>query len=337
MHQLLIFRCDQTLDVFLFDEEGDRYGSLVGLNSDDVAYIQQNVVHAEIQVNDTIKISAEIFKYNLSNDELDVVHVRFTDDDFCVLQNKTESRFAVHFILKHSYFCNLHRSLDRLSLSMIKCLLPIYPPPNQKKLPKVNSYNLLDKDYQLLALKRMMACDSSMPFLVTGPFGTGKTRLLATAAVKFLETRSSRVLICTSHLQSADAYIDNYFGPMLEDGFINCSVKRLTAKDYVLYCGHYQHLFTDGYEERKRNEIRKCRLIITTFLKAPHLIFCNVRPFTHILIDEGAQTREPEAIAPLALADDDTKIIIAGDHLQVISFNISFISTFNFYRLVLKC
>ena len=165
MHQLLIFRCDQTLDVFLFDEEGDRYGSLVGLNSDDVAYIQQNVVHAEIKVNDTIKISAEIFKYNLSNDELDVVHVRFTDDDFCVLQNKTESRFAVHFILKHSYFCNLHRSLDRLSLSMIKCLLPIYPPPNQKKLPKVNSYNLLDKDYQLLALKRMMACDSKQDCL----------------------------------------------------------------------------------------------------------------------------------------------------------------------------
>jgi len=314
--------------VFWFDEEGDKYGSLVGLNSDDVAYIQQNAVQAEIQVNDTVKISAEIFKYNVSNDELDVVNVRFTDEEFCVLQSESEvasSRFTVHFILKHSYYCNLHRSLDRLSLNMIKCLLPVYPSSQQKKLPKLKSYYGLDKEYQLPALKKMMACDSSAPFLVTGPFGTGKTVLLATAAAKFLETRSNRVLICTSHLQSADAYIDNYFGPMLENGFIRCSVKRLTPKDYVLYHGHYQHLFTDGREERDQNEIRNCRLIITTFLKAPHLqIFCKVRPFTHILIDEGAQTREPEAIAPLCLADDNTKIIIAGDHLQVISFSVSF-------------
>ncbi|XP_065917898.1 3'-5' exoribonuclease HELZ2-like isoform X3 [Dysidea avara] len=313
-------RCDQPLDVFLFDEEGERYGSLVGLDSDDVAYIQQNAVCAEIKVDDTIRISAEVFKYNLSYDELDVVHVKFTDEEFCVLKSKIEAtlpRFAVHFILKHSYYCNLHRSLDRLTLNMIKRLIPFYPPPQQKKLPKVNSYNLLDKEYQMLALKKIMACDSSVPFLVTGPFGTGKTRLLVTAAVKFLEIRHSRVLICTSHLKSADTYIDNYFGPMLEDGFIRCSVKRLTTKDYVLYHGHYRHLFTDGYEERERNEIRKCRLIITTFLKAPHLSFYKGRPFTHILIDEGAQTREPEAIAPLGLADDNTKIVIAGDHLQI--------------------
>ena len=39
--------------------------------------------------------------------------------------------------------------------------------------------------------------------------------------------------------------------------------------------------------------------------------------FTHILLDEGAQSREPESIAPLCLADIDTKIIIVGDHKQV--------------------
>ena len=39
--------------------------------------------------------------------------------------------------------------------------------------------------------------------------------------------------------------------------------------------------------------------------------------FTHILIDEGAQTREPETIAPLSMANCHTKIIIAGDNQQV--------------------
>ena len=39
--------------------------------------------------------------------------------------------------------------------------------------------------------------------------------------------------------------------------------------------------------------------------------------FTHILMDEGAQAREPEAVAPLCLATKDTKIVIAGDSSQV--------------------
>lgn len=41
--------------------------------------------------------------------------------------------------------------------------------------------------------------------------------------------------------------------------------------------------------------------------------------FTHILLDEAAQAMECEAIMPLALANDGTRIVLAGDHMQVIS------------------
>lgn len=41
--------------------------------------------------------------------------------------------------------------------------------------------------------------------------------------------------------------------------------------------------------------------------------------FTHILLDEAAQAMECEAIMPLALASTDTRIVLAGDHMQVIS------------------
>jgi len=56
---------------------------------------------------------------------------------------------------------------------------------------------------------------------------------------------------------------------------------------------------------------------VTTFINTQQLLQLRVRPFTHILIDEGAQSREPEAVAPLSLADKHTKIVIAGDHMQV--------------------
>ena len=62
----------------------------------------------------------------------------------------------------------------------------------------------------------------------------------------------------------------------------------------------------------------KYLVVVTTFLTAHNIqsvVGKNV--FTHILIDEGAQTREPETIAPLSMANGCTKIVIAGDNQQV--------------------
>ena len=39
--------------------------------------------------------------------------------------------------------------------------------------------------------------------------------------------------------------------------------------------------------------------------------------FTHILLDEAAQAMECEAILPLALASPNTRIVLAGDHMQL--------------------
>jgi superfamily I DNA and/or RNA helicase len=39
--------------------------------------------------------------------------------------------------------------------------------------------------------------------------------------------------------------------------------------------------------------------------------------FSHILLDEAAQAMECEAIMPLALANEETRIVLAGDHMQV--------------------
>ena len=336
------YRCDGKILRLSLEQDGDPCGSLTGLHSNDIVYIQQAATHVEIKV-DQITVSARIVDYNVSSTGSDVVYIQFDKEVFLQLRptfRKERECDSIHFILKHSYFQNLHRSLHRVTPRIIDQLIPESGDLDTKQgkfqrvsMP-VSDCLLLDKEYQLLALKKMMACDSGAPFLVTGPFGTGKTRLLAAAAVNFLKSDHNRVLICTSHLNSADAYIDSYFGPLLAKRSITCSVRRLTTKDYTKYRGHYHELFTDGCIKKEENELKRCRLVITTFLTAPHLIRMKVRPFTHILIDEGAQTREPETIAPLGLADDNAKIVIAGDHLQVyycqsISFfivNVSFIT-----------
>ena len=297
---------------------GEIFGSLVGLSSNDVAYVKQAATHVDITVSgDTI--SAVIINYSVSNSGLDVVNVKFEKKhNYSLLRSKTNlSPVPVHFVLKHSYFRNLHKSLDRVNSKIINYLMPSN---KQREFPEilysVEDFLWLDKEYQLLALKKILNCDNGIPFLLTGPFGTGKTRVLATAAITFLHRNpDNRVLICTSHIHSADAYIENYFGPMMENRILPQKVNpvRLVGANHQ-YTGKYLDLFKNSED---RELIRQSHLIVTTFLTAPQLINVKVKYFTHILIDEGAQTREPEAIAPLCLAADNAKIVIAGDVLQV--------------------
>ena len=295
---------------------------MVGLSSSDVAYVQQIATRVKITASGATVI-AEICNYGVSNRGLDGVNVRFDDEysyDFLKSTITKQTQLPVNFILKHSYFLNLHKSLDRLTSKIIDCLIPGSLPQEQGRLPHTSYPNedflVLDKEYQLLALKKLMICDNKAPFLLTGPFGTGKTRILASAAINFLKRPANRVLICTTHLQSADAYIDNYYGPMVENHTMprNVSPIRLVGQHYR-YCGKYNYMFKSYHDQH--DSIKHSRLVITTFLTALYLINLKVKYFTHILIDEGAQTREPEGIAPLSLADDNTKIVIAGDHLQV--------------------
>ena len=55
--------------------------------------------------------------------------------------------------------------------------------------------------------------------------------------------------------------------------------------------------------------------------------------FTHVLLDEAAQAMECETIMPLALATKNTRIVLAGDHMQVgvilVTVFVSYILVFN--------
>ena len=245
------------------------------------------------------------------------------------IPNRNTFWAKVKFHLKHSYFRNLHRAVSNLSETVIKKLIPDYIQfkdfslePYLKR-PRLDIFSM-DKEYQFHTLKMALLSSPSAPFLVSGPFGTGKTRMLATAAFTILKGgghkmgRKPRVLLATHHLQTADSYIDQYFGPAVSEGELYASriVRLISTKDYI-YNGNYIGFFTTAWEI---SNVLSIDLFIATLLTVPHLL--NKRGtgpgfFTHILIDEAAQVREPEAAAAFAFADENTKIILAGDHMQV--------------------
>ena len=249
------------------------------------------------------------------------------------------NEIRITFVLKYSYFDRLHRAIDNLpadvidkiiisgkddftSNTVMKSLPPPVPPIKcvsrivQLDLPLGQNQTLPSP--QMRALTTIMNCKSDKaPVLIIGSFGTGKTRLLARTAYQILQhDHNSRVLICAHHQASADAFIECYFGKMYTNKWY-IKVVRLIPPRYMIPNPELaMHYYTAN--ELKDTRLMRTRLIVTTFLTSLHLIDrVPHKFFTHILLDEGAQSREPESIAPLCFADRNTKIVIAGDHKQV--------------------
>ena len=342
----ILCRCDGIYNVTTYSHsDGTIHGTITNMTSTQVAYVKQAAVGLKLIMHSpTVSgpllappIEAEFPKpsphapfveydddkvyFVITNQSLQIIRSCYQ----FLLQNTMSYMYHVQFILKHHYFASLHKSLENLKPHVIAKLIP-RPDDlhlslrNIKSLPKAKTEILdLDSEYQFIALKKMMGCSSNAIFLVTGPFGTGKTRLLATAAYNFLKIPNSRVLICTCHTQSADTYINEYFGPMIDKGILNQNILlRLVAKSTLRNTvkPSYSHYVSNSLSQNT-GALKQKTLVVTTLINTQQLWQLRAPPYTHILIDEGTQAREPETVAPLALADKHTKIVIAGDHLQV--------------------
>ena len=85
---------------------------------------------------------------------------------------------------------------------------------------------------------------------------------------------------------------------------------------------HHYYIKVDGFQQWIHG-FTTCSeynyfVVVTMFLTLLHLVDVLGRDFFHILIDEGAQARKPKSIAPLCLANGQTKILlIASDEQQV--------------------
>ena len=183
----------------------------------------------------------------------------------------------------------------------------------------------LDHIFQQEAAEAILNCSVGPPFLVTGPFGTGKTRLIARLSHQILHTElNSRVLISVHHNQTADSYPWSFFSKLSRNFPLPCHVIRLVPDVKEAHTHDSYRNITTCTAEQLWNNFRKyeVRLVVTTNSTAARLLNDVRLPrghFTHIFLDEAAQCTEPEALMPLQLAGPQTKIILAGDHMQVSS------------------
>ena len=325
-----------------------RYGFLQNLSADQIAYATQASEAACIvdrNGDESKEVRLEILRENFNHSD-ENMYVVFCDNEcnkrnlsYIISRNLPSKQtvlknLIIQFEVKHSYFDSLVRAVVKIKPDVITRILP--SPDEFLKYPTSPCLNFPDllpraeyfkvDDNQKSALHTILSSDPrSPPVIVNGSFGTGKTRLLAVATHCLIKQAHQpvKVLLCAHHQSSADHFIEQYFGPMVTDKHHPLKVEliRLTSSNYTVRNSNFQKYYTRSKDMCNYLDYYHhvpYLVVATTFLTSVSLLnMFGVGFFTHIMLDEGSQSREPEAIAPLCLANSNTKLIIAGDSCQV--------------------
>lgn len=306
----------------VFDDKDSYYycyGFISGDDGDVLAYAKQASEGSLIILNESIQIKTEHVRAVIPGD-LNPNSIAFglkrreaqkvTSRQLYIHPNSLQVKFEV----KHLYFDGLRQALSKLTDAGVQKMVPqicdfanTSAEPFMCGKPPYPELNL--DNYQRRALFTILNCSPGAPVLVTGPFGTGKTRLLVRAAYEILRIPGNRVLMCAHHQNSVDTFID-YFGKI---SWRKKVVRIVLNKNYVI---KNKPKYPQFFKARSKLQNLDNYDLVATTLGTSHRLN-NQCEFTYILIDEGAQTREPETISPLCFATMHTKVVIAGDHLQV--------------------
>ena len=306
---------------------------LQGISGDNISYVTQACNSLSITYAGKY-IYAAISPKNYHHTE-DVLYVSLDEEQFERCFNfplkKGKWKVFVKFLLKKGYFISLQRFVESLTADTIRRLMPSdnqftpFQPINIDAHTESLHLDQCSEDQHNALVKIVSSPPTGPPVLVTGPFGTGKTRILALAALYFLKNgiemkQKANILVCTQQNSSADKFLE----------YINCLLIRFPKEAYLARVTSQNRRFPpknvcnlEKLEKDLTYRIQKgehSNLIITTCQTAYKLQYQQWLGrgfFTHILLDEGAMMREPEAIAPLYFAEKEVKIVLAGDKMQV--------------------
>ncbi|KAJ7096045.1 RNA helicase [Mycena epipterygia] len=161
----------------------------------------------------------------------------------------------------------------------------------------------------------------SVPFVVFGPPGTGKTVTIVEAINQLLlRDPEAHILACAPSNSAADLIARNLLSLGTMQLFrLNALSRKYTDlhEDLIKFSAANDNLtFVIPVVE----ELRKYRVIVSTCLSGgvPANLGVKRGHFSHIFVDEAGQATEPEVMLPIkSSADKFTNVVLAGDNKQL--------------------
>uniref|UniRef100_A0A8C9A8D1 Probable helicase with zinc finger domain n=1 Tax=Prolemur simus TaxID=1328070 RepID=A0A8C9A8D1_PROSS len=250
------------------------------------------------------------------------------------LRPDCDTQVELQFQLNRLPLCEMHYALDRIKDNGVLfpdiSMTPTIPwSPNRQWDEQLDPRLNAKQKEAVLAITTPLSIQLP-PVLIIGPYGTGKTFTLAQAVKHILQQQeTSRILICTHSNSAADLYIKDYLHPYVEAGNPQARPLRVYFRNRWVKTVHpvvHQYCLISSahstFQMPQKEDILKHRVVVVTLNTSQYLCQLDLEPgfFTHILLDEAAQAMECETIMPLALAAKNTRIVLAGDHMQLSPF-----------------
>ncbi|KAF9067041.1 P-loop containing nucleoside triphosphate hydrolase protein [Rhodocollybia butyracea] len=206
-------------------------------------------------------------------------------------------KFFIRFKLNRYPVRRQHQALDS-AFSQDRVLFP-----SSSHIPRAIPRTTAPTTYEVTqaVLSIIYRERGSMPFVIFGPPGTGKTVTMVEAILQVLAMSSTaRVLACAPSNSAADLIAKDEIRPPL--------LLILTRME------------TATFSVPPMIRMLRFRVIVTTCVSA------NMMPgigmprghFSHIFVDEAGQATEPEAMIGIkSMADNNTNVVLSGDPKQL--------------------
>ncbi|KAL5476887.1 hypothetical protein ACEPAI_3073 [Sanghuangporus weigelae] len=241
--------------------------------------------------------------------------------------------YDVQFDLNRLVFRRMHQAVTRPSegsRTSFPSLSQELQPAPVAFVNKLRPYDskIRDNEPQLRAVASILHMSSgSVPFVIFGPPGTGKTVTMVEAIRQIIARKpNARILACAPSNSAADIIVEHLaeyrsvFGDMKKSVFRLIAPSRSSKMISQTVLEFTRTNTYDIFESPPRDKLEAFRVIVSTCCSGgvPYGLGFKPGHFTHIFIDEAAQATEPEVMIPIkTMLGPETNVILSGDVKQL--------------------
>ncbi|KAF8341944.1 RNA helicase [Amanita rubescens] len=162
----------------------------------------------------------------------------------------------------------------------------------------------------------------SVPFIIFGPPGTGKTITMIEAMKQILRKYpNARVLACAPSNSAADILVSRLGSTLGPDEMFRFYAPSRSKAHMPIELLKYAHIRDDGsFSVPPMARMKRFRIIVTTCVSASVVAGIGLPRghYSHVFIDEAGQATEPEAFVSIkTIAANATNIVLSGDPKQL--------------------
>lgn len=201
---------------------------------------------------------------------------------------------------------------------------------------------------QRQAVSDIVTPGHTIPYLISGPPGTGKTKTIVESALQILQRDpNAKVLLCAPSNAAADTLVRRLKTQLLPKQMFRLNSDKRTFAEVPQTILPYCFVEDDKFALPPIKDLMQYQIVVTTcadsaILAKAKLTNANIqgarfhferylnlrtkRPaptlfWTHLLIDEAAQASEPETLAPVEVVlpiepDVRPTLVLCGDRHQ---------------------